>query len=207
MINEAQVFLAGYVATEPTYRTTTRGKSEAQMRVGYTPRRVDRDTGEWADGPSSFVSVKCWGRLANNLAVCLRKGEPVVVMGRMQVRPYEAKDGSTRLSVEVFASSIGYDLARGVARFSRTRASSGETAADRQSNGLPAADGGGLDDDDLAELAYRRRGETAEGADGLAEGAAGEPGEANGAGFFNDDALAALVQQDDGESSAGSAPF
>ena len=70
MINEAQVFLAGYVATEPTFRTTSRGKPEAQMRVGYTPRRQNWETGEWSDGPSSFVSVKCWGKLANNVAVC-----------------------------------------------------------------------------------------------------------------------------------------
>ena len=100
------------------------------MRVGYTPRRQNWETGEWSDGPSSFVSVKCWGKLANNVAVCLRKGEPVVVMGRVQVRTYEAKNGTERLSVDVYASSIGYDLARGVARFLRIRPSSGETAAD-----------------------------------------------------------------------------
>ena len=106
MINEAQVFLAGYVATEPTYRTTASGKPEAHMRVGYTPRRMDRDTGEWADGPTSFVNVKCWRKLADNVAICLRKGEPVVVMGRIQVRPYE-KDGAQRLSVDVDATRSG----------------------------------------------------------------------------------------------------
>jgi single-strand DNA-binding protein len=167
MINEAQVFLAGYVATEPTCRTTAQGRPEAQMRVAYTPRRIDRETGEWTDGQTSFVSVKCWGRLANNVAVCIRKGEPVVVMGRIQVRPYEAKDGAPRLAVDVYASSIGYDLARGVARFSRTRPSAGETAADRQGEAVPLADPGGVDDDKLADLAYRRPG-TAEAADGAA---------------------------------------
>jgi single-strand DNA-binding protein len=207
MINEAQVFLAGYVATEPTFRTTTRGKPEAQMRVGYTPRRVDRDTGEWADGPSSFVSVKCWGTLANNVAVCLRKGEPVVVMGRVQVRPYEAKDGTQRISVDVYASSIGYDLARGVARFSRTRPSSGETAVDRQANGASPADSGGPDGDDLADLAYRRRTGAPETADGLTEGVSGVPDEAADAGFFDDGAVAALAQQDGDQPSAPSPPF
>jgi single-strand DNA-binding protein len=205
MINEAQVFLAGYVATEPTCRTTTRGKPEAHMRVGYTPRRLDRETGEWADGPTSFVSVKCWGKLADNVAVCLRKGEPVVVMGRIQVRPYE-KDGAQRLSVDVYATSIGYDLARGVARFARTRPSSGETASERQGAGVSAADSGCPDDDDLAELAYRRPGDTPEAADGLS-GAAGTPADANGGGFFDDSAVATLAEQGDGEAAASSAPF
>src|ERR1700726_1344757 len=55
MTNEAQVFLAGSGATEPTFRTTGRGKPEAQMRVAYTPRRQNWETREWSDGPSSFV--------------------------------------------------------------------------------------------------------------------------------------------------------
>jgi single-strand DNA-binding protein len=193
MINEAQVFLAGYVATEPTFRTTSRGKPEAQMRVGYTPRRQNWETGEWSDGPSSFVSVKCWGKLANNVAVCLRKGEPVVVMGRVQVRTYESKNGTERLSVDVYASSIGYDLARGVARFLRIRPSSGETAADRQANGVSAAEPGGLDggDPEVSDLAAPAPDETADG------------------GFISESALAALAPPDDGEHEPleNSAPF
>ena len=205
MINEAQVFLAGYVATEPTFRTTARGKPEAQMRVAYTPRRQNWETGEWSDGPSSFVSVKCWGKLADNVAVCLRKGEPVVVMGRIQVRPYD-KDGAQRLSVDVYATSIGYDLARGVARFSRTRPSTGETASDQLAAGLPAADPG-RPDDDLAELAYRRQGGTPEAAGGLAVGLTGGAADASGGDFFDDSAVAALAEQGGGESAASSAPF
>jgi single-strand DNA-binding protein len=195
MINEAQVFLAGYVATEPTFRTTTRGKPEAQMRVAYTPRRQNWETGEWSDGPSSFVSVKCWGKLANNVAVCLRKGEPVVVMGRVQVRTYE-KDGAERLSVDVYASSIGYDLARGVARFSRIRPSSGETAAERQASGVSAAEPGGLDGGDPAVSHPEVSGLVASAADENADG-----------GFISESALAALAQPDQDEPSENSAPF
>ena len=200
MINEAQVFLAGYVATEPTFRTTARGKPEAQMRVAYTPRRQNWETGEWSDGPSSFVSVKCWGKLANNVAVCLRKGEPVVVMGRVQVRTYESKDGAERLSVDVYASSIGYDLARGVARFLRIRPSSGETAAERQANGF-SAEPGGLDGGDPE--ASRPEVGHPEASDLMAPAAGGN---ADG-GFISESALAALAQPDEAEPSENSAPF
>jgi single-strand DNA-binding protein len=201
MINEAQVFVAGYVATQPTFRTTSRGKPEAQMRVGYTPRRQNWETGEWSDGPSSFVSVKCWGRLANNVAVCLRKGEPVVVMGRVQVRTYESKNGTERLSVDVYASSIGYDLARGVARFSRIRPSSGETAADRQANGVSAAEPGRQDggDPEVGDLNVSDL--------EVSDLEAPAPDETAGGGFINDRALAALAQQGDDEPSGNSAPF
>jgi single-stranded DNA-binding protein len=64
------------------------------------------------------------------VAVCLRKGEPVLVRGRLRVREYEGKEGASRIAVEVEASSVGHDLSRGVAHFSRTRRAPGETAAE-----------------------------------------------------------------------------
>ena len=120
MINDAQVFLSGYVARDPRFRITASGVSNVSLRVAYTPRRVDRESGEWTDGTTSFVSVVCWRTLADNVARCLHKGEPVLVKGRLQVRPYE-KDGVSRLAVEIEASSVGHDLARGVASFQRPR--------------------------------------------------------------------------------------
>lgn len=120
MINDAQVFLSGYVAQEPRFRLTSNGISTVSLRVAYTPRRVDRETGEWADGTTSFVSVVCWRTLADNVARCLHKGEPVLVKGRLQVRPYE-KDGVSRIAVEVEAVSVGHDLARGASSFQRPR--------------------------------------------------------------------------------------
>ncbi len=128
MINEAQVFLAGYVAREPRFRITTRGISSVTLRVACTPRWVDRETGEWTDGETSFVTVLCWRTLADNVAKCLHKGEPVLVKGRLHVRPYE-KDGASRLAVEIEASSVGHDLARGVASFQRPRRPAAENAA------------------------------------------------------------------------------
>jgi single-strand DNA-binding protein len=54
----------------------------------------------------------------------------VLVRGRLRVREYEGKDGSRGTETEVDASSIGHDLSRGVAHFSRTRRAPGETAAE-----------------------------------------------------------------------------
>jgi single-strand DNA-binding protein len=69
--------------------------------------------------------------------MCLRKGEPVLVRGRLRVREYEGKDGSRGTETEIDASSVGHDLSRGVAHFSRTRRAPGETAA--ESAETPAA--------------------------------------------------------------------
>ena len=130
MINDAQVVMAGCVASAPSFRRTTRGTSTAKLRVAYTPRHIDRETGEWADGETSFVTVLCYRTLADNVAVCLRKGEPVLVRGRLRVRPFQDKEGAPRIAVEVDAQSVGHDLNRGVAHFSRTHRAAGETAAE-----------------------------------------------------------------------------
>jgi len=130
MINDANIDLAGFVASEPSFKRLDSGVSTAKLRVAYTERRFNRETGEWGDGPTSFVTVLCWRTLADNVAVCLRKGEPVLVRGRLRVRDYQDKEGSPRSVTEVEASSVGHDLSRGVAHFSRTRRAPGETAAE-----------------------------------------------------------------------------
>jgi len=130
MTNDANIDLTGFVASEPSFKRLATGTSTAKLRVAYTERRLNRETGEWGDGPTSFVTVLCWRTLADNVAVCLRKGEPVLVRGRLRVREYEGKDGSRGTETEIDASSIGHDLSRGVAHFSRTRRAPGETAAE-----------------------------------------------------------------------------
>ena len=192
MSNDANIDLAGFVASEPSFKRLATGTSTAKLRVAYTERRFNRETGEWADGPTSFVTVLCWRTLADNVAVCLRKGEPVLVRGRLRIREYEGKEGSSRIAVEVEASSVGHDLSRGVAHFSRTRRAPGETAV--ESTEAQAAQS--QDGEEQVPLAGRD-------GPGLAGGAAGEEAAANGGtggngagdGVLDDGAVAELATE------------
>src|SRR6266496_6568841 len=129
VMNEAQVTMIGYVASTPKLFKTKGGRFVANMRVGVTPRLHDKETGQWSDGDTSYMTVTCWRSLATNAAACLRKGDPIVVKGRMRVRQYDDKDGNQRLVVEVDASTLGHDLTRGVAHFLRTKRSPGDAPA------------------------------------------------------------------------------
>lgn len=139
-LNDAHISLTGYVATQPVTRTVSSGASNTSMRVAWTPRRQDRVTGEWADGNTSYVTVICWRKLATHAAMSLRKGDPVVVRGRLSIRSYEDKNGNQRTAVEVEASSVGHDLSRGVALFNRTRPQTGLTASEFAQSGGSASD-------------------------------------------------------------------
>jgi single-strand DNA-binding protein len=130
MTNDANIDFAGFVVNEPSFTRLASGASKVTLRIAYTERRFNRETGDWGDGPTSFVNVLCWRTLADNVAMCLRKGEPVVVRGRMRIREYEDNEGSPRSITEVEASQVGHDLSRGVAHFSRTRRAAGDTAAE-----------------------------------------------------------------------------
>ncbi len=121
MPNEAHFCVAGYVATKPYFSETKNGLSTLSMRVGWTPRRIDRVTGEWTDGPTCFVSVKCFGRMAQNGKASLDKGDPVVVTGTLRMHDYQSKEGTPRTSVDITATALGHDLSRGITNYIRVR--------------------------------------------------------------------------------------
>ena len=180
MINDANIDLAGFVVSEPSFKRLASGTSTAKLRVAYTERRLNRETGEWGDGPTSFVTVLCWRALADNVAMCLRKGEPVLVRGRLRVREYEGKEGSPRIAVEVEASSVGHDLSRGVAHFSRTRRAPGETAAEN-AEALAATQTQDGEGGAVVNTANENGADgTASGENGAGENGAGEDGAGDG---------------------------
>lgn len=61
-------------------------------------------TGEWESEPHWF-DVVSWGKLRDK-TITLRKGDLVVVSGRLETSSYE-KDGVKRTSVQVVADSVG----------------------------------------------------------------------------------------------------
>jgi single-strand DNA-binding protein len=132
MINEAHISLSGYVATQPALRWTRTGVPALNMRVAWTPRRMDRVTGEWIDASTNFLTVFAYRKLAENAATCLRKGDPVVIRGRVTTRDFEDKNGHPRTALEVDAISFGHDLTKGVSTFQRVRPQTGLTANEYQ---------------------------------------------------------------------------
>ena len=132
MVNEATLSVTGYIATQPKVGWTRDGTRTLYMRLGWTPRRMNRTTGEWADQPTSFISVICYRKVAENAAACLRRGDPVVLKGNLRVREYGDDNAPKRTAVEVIADSIGHDLSRGVTLFKKSTEQLEKTALERE---------------------------------------------------------------------------
>ena len=102
-----QTAIAGGLGRAPELRYTTGGRAVASFGVA-VERRWQKD-GEWT-GETSWFDVTCWGDLAEHAAETLDKGMRVVVIGRLQQRRYETKEGETRNVVEIIADDIGPSL-------------------------------------------------------------------------------------------------
>ena len=110
---EAVVHITGYAGTE--VETKANG-TVAKFRLACTPRV--RTKGEWGDGNTTWIEVSCFRALAEHVASSIRKGDPVVVIGRLRTNVWD-KDGQTHERLVLEAETIGHDLNRGTAAFRR----------------------------------------------------------------------------------------
>jgi single-strand DNA-binding protein len=130
-MNEAFVTFQGWVGNEVVHRETAQG-NVANFRVGSTPR-IRRRNGDWVDGPTSWFSVTCWRALADHVRDSVRKGEPVLVHGRLRADVWEREGGQSSVTYVVEASYVGHDLTRGTSVFARAaRAERAEAEEDDQ---------------------------------------------------------------------------
>jgi single-strand DNA-binding protein len=135
---DTHMTVVGNVVAPPRMRMTKGGHSVTNFRVASTPRRYDGDEGKWVDCDTLYVNVTCWRGLAENVAVSLQKGQPVVVTGRYYAREYQV-DEVTRVAYELEAVAVGHDLTRGTTEFRKVFRPSGllhMPPADE--NGVPA---------------------------------------------------------------------
>lgn len=122
MNNQTNVTVVGHVATEPRLREVATGTKVTNFRLAATERRFDKSLKEWRDGGTMFFTVTCWRGLAENVASSVKKGQPVIVEGRLHVSSYDDKDGATRTVIEIDATALGHDLSRGVSTFTKATA-------------------------------------------------------------------------------------
>ena len=117
-MNDSIITLRGNVGADPIVRSVGE-VSVANFRIACTPRKLNRSTGEWSDGVTQWFTVSAWRQLGENVGRSLRKGDPVVVQGRLTARSYVNKDGLEVNTFEVEASVVGHDLNRGMSSLSR----------------------------------------------------------------------------------------
>ncbi|WP_147796160.1 single-stranded DNA-binding protein [Cellulomonas sp. Y8] len=120
-VNELTVTVVGWVGSDPVRYLGDDGQVPfTKFRLASTPRVYDRDQDGYVDADTSWFTVKTFRHLALNVADAVRRGEPVVVHGRLRLVDWVAPDGRPRTTAELTADAVGHDLSRGTTRFTRT---------------------------------------------------------------------------------------
>jgi single-strand DNA-binding protein len=100
MINS--VILVGRVATDPELKYTPSGIAVTTFRVA-----CDRPfTNAQGVREADFIDVQAWRQAAEFAGTYLKKGRLVAVEGRLQIRTYQAQDGTRRRVSEVVAGNL-----------------------------------------------------------------------------------------------------
>ena len=119
MAGETVVTLVGNLVDDPELRFTPSGAAVANFRVASTPRTYDRQTGEWKDGESLFLSCSVWRQAAENVAESLQRGMRVIVQGRLKSRSYDDREGNKRTVFEIDVDEVGPSLRSATAKVTR----------------------------------------------------------------------------------------
>ena len=99
-----KILLIGNLTKDTEHTTTNNGTAVCKFTLAVA-RRFNNADGE---KETDFINIVTWKALADTCAKWLEKGKKVAVVGSLQIRNYEAKDGSKRQAVEVHADEVEF---------------------------------------------------------------------------------------------------
>lgn len=126
MAGETVITVVGNLVDDPELRFTPSGAAVAKFRVASTPRTFDRQTNEWKDGESLFLTCSVWRQAAENVAESLQRGMRVIVQGRLKQRSYEDREGVKRTVYELDVDEVGASLRSATAKVTKTTGRGGQ---------------------------------------------------------------------------------
>jgi single-strand DNA-binding protein len=144
MAGETVITIVGNLVDDPELRFTPSGAAVANFRIASTPRIYDRQSGEWRDGDTLFLSCSVWRQAAENVAESLQKGMRAIVQGRLKSRQYETREGEKRTVFEIDVDEVGPSLRSATAKVAKTTRS-GAGGGWQGSGGGGGAGSGGND--------------------------------------------------------------
>ena len=130
-MNETLISLQGWLGGDVSCREAG-DATVASFRVASTPRRYNRKTEQWGNGDTQWYTVNAWRALGEHCATSLRRGDPVVVHGRLNATTWTNSAGLEVTSFEIDAFSVGHDLTRGTSTFTRSPSTAPAAPSEQQ---------------------------------------------------------------------------
>lgn len=94
----------GNLTRDPEIATTVNGVNRCTFAIAVN-RRYTNSSGE---READFINVIAWRGLGDNCGKYLKKGSKIAIVGEMQTRSYDDKDGNRRYATEIVADDVEF---------------------------------------------------------------------------------------------------
>ena len=99
-----RITLIGNLTSDPETRTTPSGVTVCSFTIAVNRRFANSD----GERQTDFFRINAWRQLGEICAKHLAKGRKVAVVGELQARLYDAKNGEKRMSLDVAADEVEF---------------------------------------------------------------------------------------------------
>ena len=99
-----KVYLIGNLTRDPELSETTGGVAFCRFAIAVNRTFVNQDGNRDAD----FFNITVWRGQAENCGKFLKKGSKVAIVGSLQNRTYEDKEGVKRTVTDIVASEVEF---------------------------------------------------------------------------------------------------
>ena len=130
-MNEPTTTLVGNLVADPELRYTPNGVAVCNFKIAQTPRTFDRQSNEWKDGDAIFMPCSIWREAAENVSESFKRGDRVIVTGRLKQRSFQTKEGDKRSVIELDAEEVGASVKYATVTIKRAEKSGGYTGHQR----------------------------------------------------------------------------
>ncbi len=97
------------LVTDPTLKFSPSGVAVGGARIVADKKKKD-ESGEWVDDRVCWLSLTTFKKVAENMAESFKKGDLILVSGRLETQSYQTKEGESRQSYNVIADFVGSDI-------------------------------------------------------------------------------------------------
>lgn len=96
-----KVILIGNMTADPELKQTTSGVSVCSFSIA-----VNRKGAK--NGEVDFINIVAWRQQAEFVSRYFKKGQAIIVCGRLENREWSDKQGNKRISTEIIAEEISF---------------------------------------------------------------------------------------------------
>lgn len=105
-MSDNQITICGNLTRDPEQRFTQGGTGVVNFGIASNRRYQNRTTQEW-ESVATFVTVTVFGELGDNVCASFRKGDRVIVTGRLDYSEWETPAGEKRNTLKITADDVG----------------------------------------------------------------------------------------------------